>query len=91
MDEASETMEKGCQVDVLILDFSKAFDRVCHNLLTHKLCYYGIQEINLWIEHFLPDRRQSVLVGGSRSEFTLVESGVSQGSVLGPALFLLYT
>ena len=87
-----KAMEKSCQVDVLIMDFSKAFNKICHKLLIHKLHHYGISgKINLWIMmHFLADRRQSVLVGGSRSEFEPVESGVPQGSVLGPTLFQLY-
>ena len=66
VDEATEDMERGGQVDVLIVDFSKAFDRVCHNLLNYKRHHYEISgKINLGTEHFLADRRQSVLVGGS--------------------------
>ena len=57
-------MERSCQVSVLITDFLKVFDRVCHILLIHKLFHYGIlKKLNLWTEHFLVDRRQSELVG----------------------------
>ena len=90
VDEVSEALEKGCQVDVIIMDF-KAFDKVSHNLLAHKLQQCGISgRVNRWIENFLSDRRQAVVVYGSRSAFVPVESGVPQGSILGASLFLLY-
>ena len=61
-------MEKGKQTDVLVMDFSKAFDKVSHSLLVHKLSYYGITgQVNRWINHFLADRRQAVLVEGASS------------------------
>lgn len=92
-----EAIERDCLVDVhtlrLIIDFSKAFDMVYHNFLINKLCHHRNQRmINLLIKHFLAYRRQSVLllVGGCRSEFAPVESGVPKGLVLGLALFLLY-
>ena len=50
VDEAAEGLERGCQVDVLIMDFSKAFNKVCHNLLIHILLHYGLSgKIKLWI------------------------------------------
>ncbi|KAI8520129.1 hypothetical protein Bbelb_033860 [Branchiostoma belcheri] len=73
------------------MDFSKAFDKVCHSLLIHKLSYYGITGLlKTWIQNFLSDRTQAVVVEGSSSSLVSVESGVPQGSVLGPSLFLLY-
>ena len=87
----TDDLEKGKQNDVLVMDFSKAFDKVCHSLLLHKLSHYGITgHVNAWIASFLSDRRQAVVVEGAISTFTPAESGVPQGSVLGPSLFLLY-
>ena len=73
------------------MDFSKASDKVCHSLLAHKFHHYGIREkTNKWIQSFLDDRNQAVVVEGETSNFIHVESGVPQGSVLGPSLFSYY-
>ena len=78
-------------VDMAILDFSKAFDKVPHKRLIHKLKYYGITgPISSWIENFLTETTQQVVINGSASTPIQVTSGVPQGTVLGPLFFLLY-
>ena len=90
-DDITMGLDNGYPSDVIIMDFAKAFDRVNHSLLVHKLEYYGIQGmVNKWIESFLSDRTQSVVVEGEASSTIQVRSGVPQGSVVGPCLFLLY-
>jgi len=78
-------------VDVGILDFSKAFDKVSHPRLLHKLNYYGIQgSMSNWLKAFLSNRTQQVIVNGSLSTQCNVTSGVPQRSVLSPVLCLVY-
>jgi len=79
------------QTDVIMLDFCKAFDKVSHRFLLHKLHYYGVRgPVLQWISAFLNGRTQSVVYNGSTSTPVNVTSGVPQGTVLGPLLFLVY-
>ena len=84
-------MKMASQVDVVILDFEKAFDTVAHQRLLRKLLYYGITgDVHHWIANWLIGRGQCVIVDGEKSATQSVESGVPQGTVLGPILFLVY-
>ena len=89
--DLAQSLNKKLQVDMIILDFSKAFDTVPHNILLNKLDRYGIRNnIHTWISNFLKYRKQRVVIGGEHSTWTQVMSGVPQGTVLGPLLFLTY-
>ena len=87
----TEDVDKGYSVDVIFLDFQKAFDKVPKKRLLQKLSAYGIEgKVLCWIEDFLSDRRMRIMVRGEYSEWVDVISGVPQGSVLRPILFLIY-
>jgi ribonuclease P/MRP protein subunit RPP40 len=89
--ELHQNLEDKEQVDMVVLDFSKAFDKVPHKRLMTKLRNYGIRgNTHKWIESFLVNRTQRVVVDGEASDWAEVQSGVPQGTVLGPILFLAF-
>ena len=91
MDGIFRELNSGNEVDVIYLDYSKAFDRVNHAILLAKLEKLGIKgKVLNWIKDFLSGRYQTVTVDGEKSNFELVKSGVPQGTVLGPILFIIY-
>ena len=89
LEEITKWVVDGSPVDVVYLDFQKAFDNMPHQRMLLKLKAHG-NDVITWIEKWLIHRRQRVIVEGDISNWKSVLSGVPQGSVLGPILFLIY-
>ena len=91
MHDLLRSNDKGLQTDMVILDFSKAFDTVPHWKLLHKLEKYGINgNIQSWLEMFLTKQHMPVVVDGDVSDSVTVDSGVPQGTFLGPLLLICH-
>ena len=87
----SKNLDSGKQTDILYFDIAKAFDTVDHNLLLNKLSQFGLTgNILQWFKNYLTGRQQRVLLNGVISDTLPISSGVPQGSILGPLLFLIY-
>jgi hypothetical protein len=90
-DQFCKAVDRGKEIRVVFLDISKAFDRVWHRGLLHKLKACGISGRLLdWLKDYLSNRQQRVIVNGESSEWGDINAGVPQGSVLGPLLFLIF-
>ena len=91
MDIWTKILDEGGSIEIIYCDFMKAFDKVPHKRLIHKIQKYGIDgNILGWMESFLTNRTQQIVINDEKSNSAFVTSGIPQGSVLGPILFVLY-
>ena len=91
LEDWTRSLDEGYGIDVIYLDYRKAFDTVAHQRLIKKLQQIGFGgNLIKWLSSFLTDRSMRVTINGSRSSWVNILSGVPQGSVLGPLLFLLF-
>ena len=91
VDKICNAVENNQQSIGIFLDLSKAFDTIDHNILLHKLTYYGFRGKALdWFSSYLSNRKQCVIYTNEKSTMEKLTCGVPQGSILGPLLFILY-
>ena len=91
MESVLHSLQGNKNIDVVYLDFAKEFDKVDHQILMKKIHQFGIRgKLHTWIKNFIGNRYQQVIVEGKLSRKEKVISGVPQGTVLGPLLFLVY-
>ena len=91
LDDLTLNYDKSLQTDLNKTDFAKAFDVVPHHRLLYKLNWYGIRgNISQWINSFLTNRTQRIILENTESSTIRVSSGVPQGTVLSPTLFLIF-
>jgi len=91
LEEVTNYIDRGYPVDIIYLDFQKAFDEVPHRWLLVKLDAHGITgNVLHWIKNWFSNRKQWVILNGCFSEWRDVKSGVPQGSLLGSLLFVIY-
>ena len=91
IDRVLEDLDKKCNPIVIYMDLSKAFDTLDHTILLKKLEYYGVNGTELqWFKNYISNRKQYVEIAGHQSSLANITTGVPQGSILGPLLFLIY-